>query len=74
MEAVAEASRGATEGVRLAAPHSSAQVDLDGDCVADLMLVTLPQGATEASCEHQARGLRYTILSARMLCVAPCLL
>ena len=50
-----------TEGVRLASPHSSAQVDLDGDCVADLMLVTLPHGATAASCARQARELRYTI-------------
>ena len=55
----AEAGRpswGATEGVRLASPHSSATVDLDGDCVADLMLVTLREGATEPSCAHQARG------------------
>ena len=49
-------SRGATEGVRLASPHSSATVDLDGDCVADLMLVTLRAGATEPSCAHQARA------------------
>ena len=49
-------SRGATEGVRLASPHSSATVDLDGDCVADLMLVTLRAGATELSCAHQARA------------------
>ena len=63
VEAVeAVAARLPTEGVRLASPHSSAQVDLDGDCVADLMLVTLPQGATEASCAHQARGLHHTIL------------
>ena len=31
-------------------------LDCDGDCVADLMLVTLRAGATEPSCAHQARA------------------
>ena len=42
--------------LRLATPHSNAHADLDGDCVADLLVVALPSSADGDACASCANA------------------